>query len=215
VISGQQVVDHPGIVIRHLSSGLVYEGELAMAVETVIDLLKQVPGPDNQSLRQAEDVERFEAVIDQLLQSEPPSVPDLVAQLRPASEPSAEDAKARFVLHAMAARVGGAGGRPSDEDQRRRLAEQLALTLSNELPAGAAQFVVERLQWCGGSEVVEALSRLLGHDDPQLADAAARAMLSIGDGAEERFRAALPESTGQHRQIVQQNLDLLTAQKSK
>lgn len=175
-----------------------------MPSEKTITRLKQIPGPDNQSLDSPEKLDQFEKTIAAFLSDGQESVVDLTTALKPPADADTDDAKARFVLHALAVRVSS-----GDEDQRKQYAQALASSLSNDLPEGASQFVVRELQVCGRGEVAPVLGKLLTHENRELADSAAQALVAIGDGAADQLRAALPKSKGVNRLIVIQNLGVL------
>jgi HEAT repeat protein len=73
-------------------------------------------------------------------------------------------------------------------------------------------YLLQELQTAGGKEVAEPLGKLL--TDDELSDWAARALVSIGDGAVEQFRAALLQAKGKSRLTVIQNLGVLCDAKS-
>jgi hypothetical protein len=153
-----------------------------MPSEKITALLKQVPGPDNQSLKNAADAAALQKVASELLAGGGENVNELVALLKPLGQTNEDDAKARFVLHAMGVEV--ASGK---EDLRRQFAEALAATLSGDLPPGVPGFIVRELQACGGEEVAPALGKLLTSDDAELAGRRA-----IADFHQSRRRRTIP-----------------------
>ncbi|MCX5653386.1 MAG: HEAT repeat domain-containing protein [Planctomycetota bacterium] len=79
-------------------------------------------------------------------------------------------------------------------------------------PGRVQAFLLQELQTAGGKEATAAIGKLLTDDD--LSEWAARALVSIGDGAVEQFRAALPQAKGKSRLTVLQNLGVLRDAKS-
>jgi hypothetical protein len=123
-----------------------------------------------------------------------------------------EDYKARYALHCVAVLVckmkqAGAGDGP-----RQEFSLALASQLGGARPKGVQAFLLQELQTAGGKEAAEAIGKLL--TDEALSDWAARALVSIGEGAVEQFRAALPHAGGKCRLTVLQNLGVLCDAKS-
>jgi hypothetical protein len=122
-----------------------------------------------------------------------------------------EDYKARYALHCVAVQVckmKQAGG----DGPRSEFALALASQLGGNRPKGVQAYLLQELQTAGGKEVAEPLGKLL--TDDELSDWAARALVSIGDGAVEQFRAALPQAKGKSRLTIIQNLGVLCDAKS-
>jgi len=114
----------------------------------------------------------------------------------------AKDSKVRHVIGALAIQAGGW----SAED-RRTLAETLVSTAQGDRPIEIRSFLIRQVQVCGTKEVAPVLGRLL--TDANLAAPAAAALLAIGDGAVEQFRAALPSASGPARLACIQALGVL------
>lgn len=106
-------------------------------------------------------------------------------------EPGTEgnDIQARHAMHAVAIRISTRGKKP-----RAAFSKALAAALGDERPERVKAFVIRQLQLCGGKEVTSAIGAFLTVNE--LADDAAQALLAIGDGAPEQFRAALPKVGG-------------------
>ena len=122
-----------------------------------------------------------------------------------------EDYKARYALHCAAVQVckmKQAGG----DGPRQEFSLELASQLGGTRPKGVQAFLLQELQTAGGKEATAAIGKLLTDDD--LSEWAARALVSIGDGAVEQFRAALPQAKGKSRLTVLQNLGVLRDAKS-
>jgi hypothetical protein len=122
-----------------------------------------------------------------------------------------EDYKARYALHCAAVQVckmKQAGG----DGPRQEFSLELASQFGGTRPKGVQAFLLQELQTAGGKEATAAIGKLLTDDD--LSEWAARALVSIGDGAVEQFRAALPQAKGKSRLTVLQNLGVLRDAKS-
>jgi hypothetical protein len=123
-----------------------------------------------------------------------------------------EDYKARYALHCAAVHVCKMKQAGGGDGPRSEFAQALASQLGGARPKGVQAFILQELQTAGGKEAVAAIGRLLTDDD--LSDWAARALVSIGEGAVEQFRAALPQAKGKSRLTVLQNLGVLRDAKS-
>ena len=159
------------------------------------------PDPEDKILKNVEPGQ-VEKVAAELLAGGREAVAALVGML---AEPGAEgsDSPVRHALHALVIHAGGQG-----DAQRRTVAAALASTLSDDArPAAVRSFVVQQLALSGDREVAPALGALLA-DEKLYADAA-MALLSIGGGAAEQFRAALGDATGPRRVAVIQALGTL------
>jgi hypothetical protein len=118
-----------------------------------------------------------------------------------------EDYKARYALHVLAIHVCKLKQKAGDDSVRRDFAQTLASQLGGGRPKAVQAYLVQELQTAGGPEVVPALGKLLA--DEELCDWAARALVSIGAGAVEQLRAALPQAKGAGRLTILQNLGVL------
>lgn len=97
------------------------------------------------------------------------------------------DIRARHAMHAVAIRIPARG-----EAGRAAFSGALAATLRDERPDRVKGFIIRQLQLCGGAEAAPSIGAFL--TSAELADDAAQALLAIGDGAAEQFRAALGEA---------------------
>jgi hypothetical protein len=123
-----------------------------------------------------------------------------------------EDYKARYALHCVAVQVCKMKQAGGGDGPRSEFALALASQLGGNRPKGVQAYLLQELQTAGGKESVAAMGKLLTDDD--LSDWAARALVSIGDGAVEQFRAALPQAKGKSRLTIIQNLGVLCDAKS-
>jgi len=123
-----------------------------------------------------------------------------------------EDYKARYALHCVGIQVCKMKQAGGGDGPRSEFSLALASQLGGARPKGVKAFLLQELQTAGGKEVAEAMGKLL--TDDELSDWAARALVSIGDGAVEQFRAALPQAKGKSRLTVLQNLGVLCDAKS-
>ncbi len=111
--------------------------------------------------------------------------------------------KVRYTIHAIALYV----CRPNKDDQQAMFVQTLASQLRGNRPKAVQLFLVRELQCAGGPAAVAAIGKLLG--DAQMCDEAAAALLAIGTGAAQQFRAALPDATGRCRLAIVQALGTL------
>jgi HEAT repeat protein len=115
-----------------------------------------------------------------------------------------DDVKAHYALHALAVRMCG-----GDDKARAEFATAVASQVTSQRPSAVRKYLIEQLQVAGGREVVEPLGKALL--DPELCDAAARALAAIGDGASQALLAALPRVKGAGRLSVIKKLAVLRA----
>ena len=118
-----------------------------------------------------------------------------------------DDIKARYALHGLAVYVCTLKQKEGDDSVRRDFSAVLASQLGGNRPKGVRAYLAQELEVAGGPEAVPALGKLL--TDEELCDGAARAIVSIGAGAAEQFRAVLPQAKGFARLTALQNLGVL------
>lgn len=171
------------------------------ASEPVKNLAARIPDPAGDGRYANLDlgkVREIEKVVDELSRSVRESALRLIDLL---VEPGqGDDLKAHFALHLLAVRVTQKG----NEKARAEFAEALASQLGGHRPKSVQAYLIEQLQLAGAETVAAALGRVLL--DPELCDAAARALAAIRDGAAEQFLAALPKVQGRSRTSVVQKL---------
>jgi HEAT repeat protein len=174
--------------------------------ESIQALVDQMPAPSERGILNNIDRDVVNKALDGLAEAGGDAVRALVELL---VEPGkGDDGKARYALHALAAR---SGGKP-DED-RKRFAESLAGALAGERSSAVKEFIVRELQVCGGTEVTAALGKLLL--DEQLCAPAAAALVSIGgDAAAAELRRAVGDAKGKQRLTLVQNLGVLRDKQS-
>lgn len=132
------------------------------------------------------------------------SVIELIGLSRDPAGPDFKNYKADYLLHCLTIYV----GRPDREAQRKLFREALAAQIGNPaLSAHTRNFLIRELQFVGDRSSAKALGALLL--DSQFGEAATAALLAIGDGAVEQFRAALPKAEGKGRLFAIQNLAVL------
>jgi HEAT repeat protein len=108
--------------------------------------------------------------------------------------------KPRYLVHILAVYA----CRPGHERDRAAIIEAIIPQLTSDKPKTTRGFLIRTLQVCGGDSVVPSLAPLLS--DPDLADAAAQAMVTLGGDAPNLLRAALPKATGRPRLAIIQAL---------
>jgi HEAT repeat protein len=110
------------------------------------------------------------------------------------------DYKARYTLHGIALYV----CRRGKEKDRSMLIDALASQINGDRPKSIRGFLVRELQVCGDKTCVPELGKLLL--DEELGDPATAAMLAIGDGALDQFRAVASSAKGRRRLALAQAL---------
>ena len=118
------------------------------------------------------------------------------------AEDPATDSKVRHVIGALAIQAGA-----WKAEDRQALAEALGSAVGGARPNEIQAFIIRQLQVCGTKDVAPVLGRVL--TNAHLAAPAAAALLAIGDGAAEQFRAALPKASGPARLSCLQALGVL------
>ena len=140
-------------------------------------------------------------IFDEILSGGSKSVGALVDRLKEVDDGA--DWKFRYALHGIAQYLGG----PGKAKVRGTFSTALASQLGGDRPKPIQEFIIRQLQVVGGKEVVPALAKALL--DPDLYDEAAQALLAIGDGNAEAFRAALPKAKGRVRMTIVHALGVL------
>ena len=152
-------------------------------------LVAEMPDPDKRGMYTTDiDQEKIERAVAEIARGGRENVLGLVEMLVPPGE--GDDVKAHYALHC----VGNHALKTKDREARRQFAEVLAAELGGSRPKGVQAYLCQELQWAGGKECVASLGKLL--TDEELVEPAAMALVAIGDGAAEQFRAALPKVKG-------------------
>jgi len=181
-----------------------------VASEQLKRLVDRIPDPDpdgryaHLDLQQAH---RINKVVDELGRKVCQSVSGLVALLTQPGQNT--DVKARFALHLLAVYV----TQKKNAAARSEFVETVVSQLGTDLPKAVQAYLIEQLQLSGTKAAVQALGKALL--DPELCDTAARALVSIGDGAAEQLLAALPKLQGRSRVSVLQKLAKLRTPQAK
>jgi hypothetical protein len=150
------------------------------------------------------DPDVADKLCDQVLAGGRESLLELIALIRDPAADDFKNYKPEYLLHCLTVRV----GRPDQAASRRGFSDTLAAQVRHEqLPLHTRGFLVRELQWIGDEAAVPALGPLLTTE--ALCDDAARALISIGAGAAEQFRAALPKAQGRCRLVVIQSLGVV------
>jgi HEAT repeat protein len=171
-----------------------------MAVsEKLKALVDQMPDPDRRGMfTENVDKEKIEKAVAAIHQGGRESILGLVEML---GEPgSDENVKPHYALHCVV----NHSLVVKDERARKEVSETLAAQLDSDLSTYNRAFLCQLLQWAGRREAAPALGKLLL--DEELVEAATAALVAIGDGAAEQFRAALPQAQGRCRLNVVQGL---------
>jgi hypothetical protein len=168
----------------------------------LVALVNKMPNPDQRGMYCTDiDKEKIEGAIRDILRGGRENIIGVIDML---VEPGkGDDAKAHYALHCMALRVC-----MLDNDRpRRRFSRILASQIGGDRQKEVQKYLIRELQVAGGKEAVESLGKVL--TDEELCEAAAQALVAIGDGAAEQFRSALPEARGKCRLTIVQNLGVV------
>ena len=141
-----------------------------------------------------------ERVYDEILKGGAASIAGIVDLLHEVDDGT--DWKARYVLHGMAHYLGG----PDKSEPRAAYLKGLSSKIGSKTPKPIQGFVVRQLHVVGEASTLDTLGSALLDGD--LYEDAAQAILAIGGGIE-KFRAALPKSTGKARVCFVQALGVL------
>lgn len=168
-------------------------------------LVDRMPDPDDRGTYANMDKDRIEQAVAEMHKGGRDSVVGLIDML---VEPGkGDDVKPHYALHVLAVHV----CKGKDDRARAEFARTVASQLAGR-PKGVQRYLIRQLQVAGGPEVADALGKALL--DPDLCEPAAQALLAIGAGAAEQFRAALPKVKGAGRLTVLQALGVLRDAKS-
>lgn len=177
---------------------------IAQLPETDRDLeaaQKNEPARGQASKFTGPDPQKAEALLNALLAGGADTVRELIASVREPADPEFKSYKAEYALTMLATYV----GRPGKEPQRALVTGILQQEIGNaQLAKPVRALLVRTLQRSGDAGAVPALSRLLLDED--LCDPAAMALATIGEGAAEAFRAALPQAKGRCRRVLVHSL---------
>lgn len=159
------------------------------------------PKPGQQGKFTAPNPDVAEKIFLEILAGGRDSVQTLVRLVRAPGDSDFQDYKAGYVLHGLVILV----GRPGKEEDRLLVSGLLAAELARDKASKSVKaFLIQELQTCGGKEVVPALAAQLA--EPELCEPAARALLSIRDGAKEALRTALRDGKAAQRLTLVQAL---------
>ena len=164
-----------------------------MAVsEKLKSLVDQMPNPDGRSMLTAGiDKGNIEKAIAQIHEGGRENVLGLIEMLdTPGSD---KNVKPHYALHCLANHV----LMIKDEKGRKELCEAMASQLGGDRSGNVKGFLCQELQWAGHKESAPALGKLLLNEE--LVEPASMALVAIGEGAAEQFRAALPKAKGKCR----------------
>jgi hypothetical protein len=162
------------------------------ASEQLKTLVAQMPDPDDRNMFTKNiDKERIEGAIAQIEEGGRESVRGLVDLLD--TPGSAADVKPHYALHCL----GNRALLTRNEKARREFCQTMAGELGSNRSTYVKSFLCQELQWAGRKEATPALGKLLSHEE--LSAPAAMALVAIGEGAAEQFRAAWPNAKGKCR----------------
>jgi len=160
--------------------------------QEILTLVDRMPDADRRGMFceniQKDEIDKAVAALYQGGGSSLQKIIDLLDE--PGSE---EDVKPHYALHCVLNKA----LIDRDEAKRRELCLKLAENLTRDLSDYNKAYLCQEIRWAGRQEAVPALGKLLL--DENLVEPAAMALVAIGDGAAEQFRAALPKVKGKCR----------------
>ncbi len=139
-------------------------------------------------------------LIQALLQGGKDAIRGLIDTLREVDNGS--DWKTRFLVTTLVSAVGA----PGQDPQRQMLAAVLLDEAAGARPEPVRTFLLARLRLIAGTDAVAKLIALLAADNPQLSDAAAAVLVSIGNPAKEPLAEALKAAQGRRKQVMENAL---------
>jgi hypothetical protein len=165
-------------------------------------LVNKMPNPDQRGMYCTDiDKEKIEGAIRDILKGGRDNIIGVIDML---VEPGkGDDAKAHYALHCMALHV----CKLENNRPRRRFSRTSASQIGGDRPKEVQKYLIRELQVAGGREAVESLGKVLTDED--LCEPSAQALATIGEGAAEQLREALPRANGKCRLTILQNLGVV------
>ena len=156
-------------------------------------LVDRIPDTDREGTYRAIDKAKIETAVAEIHKGGRENIAGLIDML---VEPgTGNDIKPHYALHVIAVLV----NRPGSEKARVEFARTVASRIGGK-GKGVQKFLIAQLQVAGGAEVVPDLGKVLL--EPALCGPAARALASIGAGAADQLRGALPKTKGASRRTI-------------
>jgi len=135
-----------------------------------------------------------------LIDGDRDAITALVASLKEVDD--GRDWKSRFALNALAIHV----GEPGHDPQKQAFIDSCLAELDGNHPAAVKTFVVSQLRLVAGRQDVPKLLPLISSDDPQIADAAAAVLASIGAPAKAPLEKALGTAKDRQKDLIRHAL---------
>jgi hypothetical protein len=129
-----------------------------------------------------------------------PAVAALLRSLREIDDGS--DWKSRFLLNALAIHVGETG----HDERKQDFIDSCLSELGGDYPDTVKAFTLTQLRLVAGPKDAPKILPLLDSAHPQIADAAADTLVSIGTAAKEPLREALRGARGRARELIDHSL---------
>ncbi len=139
--------------------------------------LQRVPELEQNRLRPGMDPVKAEVLFSDILAAGESAVLSLIDSLNPVDD--GKDWKARHLLHGLVTFA----SKPSQAEQRKTLEAIYSTQIQTERPSEVKTFIVMQLQWMATKDSCSALAEQLSSVDPQLIDAASRALVQIGSAS--------------------------------
>lgn len=142
------------------------------------------------------DADLCAELVQTLLQDGKPAIAGLIDALREVDNGS--DWKARFLLNTLASSAAA----PALAPRRQMLAALLLDEAAGTRPAPVRTFLLARLRLLADKDAVPQLIPLLAAEDPQLCDAGAAVLVSIGTPAKAPLAEALKTAQGRRKEVI-------------
>jgi len=164
------------------------------------ELVDQMPVPDKKGLYSQIDKTVVDKAINQIYAGGSQNITGIIDMI---VEPGkGDDVKPRYALHCLAVKAKSVG-----KASQMQYVQALAAQLGGGRPKAVQQYLLQEIPYAGGKCVVAIIGKLL--TDEALCESAAQALVNIGEGAVEQFRAALGKVKGPSLLTVVQNLGVL------
>jgi hypothetical protein len=112
------------------------------------------------------------------------------------------DWQSRFLLHALAIHV----GEPGHDPQKQDFIDSCLAELGGSYPDTVKAFTVTQLRLVAGRQDIPKILPLLDSGDPQIADAAAATLVSIGSAAKKPLEKARGSAKGRAKALIEHSL---------
>ena len=167
----------------------------------LVELVNQLPEANKRGMLHTIEIGQVEKIIEEIHKGGRESVIGLIDMLLEPGQGT--DYKAWYALHCLAVRI----CKQKDKPAQKAFCQVVASQIGGDRPKGVQERLIQTLQVAGDKDVVAAIGKTL--TDEKLCEPATQALLTIGAGAAEQLRAALPKVRGARRLTILQALGVL------